>query len=575
MDGIYVQKMVLRRVGRKLSLWCGPPSLVSPAILPGYQPRAILWYDNLYVIDGLLPEALMVAICHDGVEILGVALHEQVHAHIQRQFKVPMDLPASLAGYAFSDPLWKNYLDLNICSTNGALSIFRIDVFDLAKSVLYKATVPDFQGRKIVHNDPEFPHPAMWQQDFIDILDEKRDAFIEEWKIMQATCQVYGMAYLPLGGILSVCYRMKPEGLLEYPIKERERCTLSWQFCRNWSDMFDTARAVGTVKPFTLHRVLGEAIVSDIRFLVDPDDIEDSYSVMDETIAEGLKEIDARPEFEEPPRVGEPLRWQYTESIDLSNSIATSLFGSNEAVLGRARNLLSLLKANKIAPKKPSFLVSQPAIIKLIIRTILEIPVFRGSQLRTEASRRVIWLVATLGIIAYYRNPRIFELAVMFFETAPKRFRRTAPQELAIIRERKAVLKDPGNLDLLAKMTKSIDMRHALETCTICLAGVPLGDLMNARCGNGHLFKRCALTFLIITDPNPRVCAICSREYVSKKMVEGDEQMPHNHDEEASYMDMDNVREPTLLRILYEAVDTCVFCGGSFYDKEARKAGET
>ncbi|KAK6515740.1 hypothetical protein TWF281_004330 [Arthrobotrys megalospora] len=577
-DGVYLQKMVLSKTGGKVVLACdGEPTLVSSGMLPGYEPHAILWYDRVYNFPKQLPEALLAAVQHDGLELFGITLDAEKSLTIQRHFKVEMELPACLAGYTFSDPLWMNYLDLNICSTNGALAIFRIDLSDLSKSIILKASVPTFYGRTLVQNDVEVPHPNPWKFDFIDILDNKRDSFIEEWKIMQASCQVYGMAYLPLGGILSVCYRMKPEGVLEYPIKERERCTLSWEQCSSWREMFDPSRAAGSAKPFTLHGIPGEAFVSDMRFLVDPDDAEESFNKMEEVIARGMVEYGGLPIV---PAVGsarqkwEVHRLRDVKSLALSDKVSLSLFNSTEAVLLRARNSLGLLKANTVAPKKPGVLSSQTGITKLILSTILEIPIVKGSKLWSKKSRAIIWLLASLGIVAFYRDERIFGLSIQVMEALQDGWGLDITAEKAIIEERKEVLIKPGNLDLLVKMKKKIDRQETLERCTVCDGNVQLDDLMNGRCERGHLFKRCALTFALITDSNSRVCGVCSREYISKKMVEDDERDERGEDAEGEYMDVEKARESTLFRVLFEAADTCVFCGGTFYDKEEFRKGK-
>ncbi|KAF3166825.1 hypothetical protein TWF751_008593 [Orbilia oligospora] len=597
-DGVWVLRMVLSRVDGKLVLSAGddPPHL-TPGAMAGYEPHALLWYERVYNIPNRAPETLLAAIQRDGVELFGITLDIGKRFCLQRLYKVFMDLPACLAGYTFSDPIWMDYLDLNICSTNGALSIVRIDLSNLNKSVLLKAVIPNFYGRTLIQNNCEFPQPNT-KPDFIDILDEKRASFIEDWKIMQASCQVYGIAYCPLGGILSVCYRLKPEGVLEYPIKERERCTLSWQFCRDWSEMFDPAQAAGSAKYFTLNGVPGEAFVSDIRFLVDPENAEDSFNRMEEILSDGMNESRKLP----PPlaQEAEVYLFQDIKSADLIDQISTYLFNTKEAVLNRARNLVGLLRANKIAPKKPGVLSAQTGTTKSVLSAILEIPVLKGSQLRTRKSRLVRWLTASLGILAFYRDERVFKLSIQTLKDLEYRFALDIEIEKKLIAERKEVLANPGNLDLLVTMTKKIVRIGAMEKCNVCLAPVPLDDLMNGRCGNGHLFsmyfsslpsslrwqlwiyanmiiERCALTFLLITDPNPRVCGICSREYISRRMVDEDEDEKTltATDQRGGKLIHDNVREPTLFRILFEAVDTCVFCGGSFYDKEEfRKGGE-
>ncbi|EPS44457.1 hypothetical protein H072_1574 [Dactylellina haptotyla CBS 200.50] len=576
---IYLQKMIMSKNENKISLVCeGDPTAISNGMLPGYEPHAVIWYDRSYTLPSQAPEMLLAVIQHDGADLFGISLDQKKAVTVPRRAKIELHLPARLAGYTFSDPLWANYLDLNIACTNGALAIFKIDLADLAKSIIYKAVVPHFRGRTMIQNDPAIAHPNPWKRDFIDILDEKREAFIEEWKIMQASCQVYGMAYSALGGILTVCYRLKPEGVLEYPIKERERCTLSWELCRTWTDMFDSSKAEGSAKPFTLFGVSGEAFISDIRFIVDPDEAEESFGKMEDVIAKGMEESEKRLLASSTDGVAVVVKQEAEQhklaglaSSDLADHLSLNLFNSTEAILLRARNLLGLLRANKIAPKKPGVLTAQMGITKLALRSLLEIPINKESSLFKTSKNSVLaaYLLACLGIIAFYRDERILELSSVAIESLHSAFHIDITAERQVIADRTNVLQNPGNLDLLVSMKKKMDRQDSFEICSICEAKVPFDDLMSGRCEKGHLFKRCAFTFVIITDPNSRVCGLCSREYISKRMVEEDEGKPKN-----SKKGWIPPAEPSFFRVLFEAVDTCVFCGGSFYDKELYRHGQ-
>ncbi|KAF3917606.1 hypothetical protein AA313_de0205326 [Arthrobotrys entomopaga] len=576
---VYLQKMVMTKKDDKYALICdGDPTIISTDAIPGYEPHAVLWYDRIYNPPSQPPESLLTIINHQGISLFGISLTPQKSLTILRTSKIQLDLPARLAGYAFSDPLWANYIDLNIASTNGSLGIFKIDLADLKSSFLHKATIPHFNGRHMIQNDAPIPDPNPWKRDFIDILDEKRDAFIEEWKIMQASCQVYGISYSSLGGILTVCYRLKPEGVLEYPIKERERCTLSWQMCRTWTDMFDSEKAEGSVKPFTLFGVSGEAFVSDIRFLVDPDDAEESFGKMEDVIAKGMEESEKRL-VESGKGKGRRGGYRYSgvPSRILSDQLAIGLFNSTEAILLRARNLLGLLKTGRIAPRKAGVVTAQTGITKLVLQNVLEVPISAVSPLfaGSEQSVLTVYLLVCLGVIAFYRNERIFELSVLAIERLQSEFGLDMEVERGVIDERKKVLGSPGDLNLLAHMSKKMERGRPLEKCSICDGTVPFEDLMSGRCENGHLFKRCAFTFVIITDSNSRVCGLCSREYISKKMVEEDERKAKGENGEDGRVDADGeCGQPTLFRVLFEAADTCVFCGGSFYDKELYRRGQ-
>ncbi|KAJ6256307.1 LOW QUALITY PROTEIN: hypothetical protein Dda_8805 [Drechslerella dactyloides] len=544
--GIYLQQMAMANSDSGVALSCvGEPSVISDGMVPGYEPHAALWYNRSYNLPGQPPEVLLAVIQHDGVEVLGVSLDHKRALAVRRRAKIELELPARPTGFTFSDPLWANYLDLNISSANGGLAILKIDLADLSQSIVYKAITPTFKGPQVIRNDPAIPHPDPSKRDWIDILNEKRDSFITEWKIMHASCHVYGMAYSPLGGILTVCYRLKPEGVLEYPIKERERCTLSWDLCRTWSDMFDSSRAEGSVKPFTLFGVCAEAFVSDLRFLVDPDEAEESFGKMEEVIAKGTVESDVASDDAEKPHC-----FAGVSTAELAGRVALSLFNTKEAVLLRARNLLGLLKAGKIAPKKPGVLTAQRGITQLILRTVLEVPIADSPLFASRQSVLTMRLLARLGVVAFYRDTRIMRLSIMAVDALDSVFGLDVAAERDIIEERNAILRDPGNLDLLASMTKAVV--GALESCSICGFAIPFDDLMSARCESGHIFRRCAVSFTAITDANARVCGLCSREYITLRMVEAD-----------------GGGEMTLFGMLYEAVDSCVFCGGGFYDKAA------
>ncbi|KAF3928557.1 hypothetical protein ABW21_db0208412 [Orbilia brochopaga] len=547
-SGVYLQQMAMMKHDGKVTLHCsGEPTIISAGMVPGYEPHATLWYDRSYNLPGQPPEVLLAVIQHDGVELFGISLDHKKALTVRRRAKVDMELPARLSGYVFSDPLIEDFLDLNICSSNGGLAIFRISLADLSRSIVYKAVVPTFRGPRLIQSESAKSHPDS-KRDWIDILNEKRDAFITEWKIIHASCHLYGMAYSPLGGILTILYRLKPEGVLEYPIKERERCTLSWDLCRTWNDMFDSTKARSSAKPFTLFGFCGEAFVSDIRFLVDPEKAEESFGKMEEVIAKGMQESE-----ESSVDAGLPHQLAGVPPVELADCLALSLFNSKDAVLLRARNLLGLLKASKVAPKRPGLLTAQRGITRLILQTVLEVPITDSPLFASKQSRLVINLLARLGIVAFYRDERIMRLAMMAVDALESAFGVDVTPERNIIAERIAVLEDPGNMDLLANMTKTIP--GALESCPICGAVIPFDDLMSGRCDGGHIFRRCAATFIIITDMNARVCGICCREYVTLNMVEDDQRA------------VDGIAGMTLFRVLFEGVDSCVFCGGGFYDK--------
>lgn len=80
-----------------------------------------------------------------------------------------------------------------------------------------------------------------------------------------------------------------------------------------------------------------------------------------------------------------------------------------------------------------------------------------------------------------------------------------------------------------------------VETCDICDAPIGWDSAVSACCASGHVFRRCGITFLALQDPGSKECGRCGTEYVGGEGEEG-----------------------SLLRVLLETFDTCVYCGGKF-----------
>lgn len=146
------------------------------------------------------------------------------------------------------------------------------------------------------------------------------------------------------------------------------------------------------------------------------------------------------------------------------------------------------------------------------------------------------------------------------------------------------------------------------EECSICHTQIPFESVRWAKCGSGHQFSRCALTFLAIQEPGlSKYCAICkmkflnewrlsdfmlpvtdedvemtnltvedvpSQETCSGSQVQNgttleDQPLGNQRSSEAGWVRLSHNEASTepsdsLARILFAAFDICIYCGGKF-----------
>ncbi|KAI6101153.1 transcription factor IIIC subunit delta N-term-domain-containing protein [Pisolithus sp. B1] len=94
-----------------------------------------------------------------------------------------------------------------------------------------------------------------------------------------------------------------------------------------------------------------------------------------------------------------------------------------------------------------------------------------------------------------------------------------------------------------------------LEMCPACHIEVPLQDITQATCLNGHTWTRCSVTSFILSTAMVRTCIGCNRKALlplsQSSPAEGDSWMPV-------------AARSWVVKELLEAVDRCLFCGNSF-----------
>ncbi|KAH7882278.1 transcription factor IIIC subunit delta N-term-domain-containing protein, partial [Phlebopus sp. FC_14] len=92
------------------------------------------------------------------------------------------------------------------------------------------------------------------------------------------------------------------------------------------------------------------------------------------------------------------------------------------------------------------------------------------------------------------------------------------------------------------------------ELCPACHTEVPLQDITQATCPNGHSWARCSVTSFILSTSLVRTCIGCSRKAllpVSQASVADDSWLPIP-------------ARSWIVKELLEAVQCCLFCGNSF-----------
>ena len=145
------------------------------------------------------------------------------------------------------------------------------------------------------------------------------------------------------------------------------------------------------------------------------------------------------------------------------------------------------------------------------------------------------------------------------------------------------------------------------EECRICHHGIPFSSVKWAKCGSGHQFSRCALTFLAIQEPGlSKTCTVCKTQFLDESELQEfaalgkteaaemtyltnagmqapkasdnieiengtvqEEQSSGHQDLEPERLQISHIRKSTepstsLARTLFAAFDTCIYCGGKF-----------
>ncbi|PGH23557.1 hypothetical protein AJ80_02337 [Polytolypa hystricis UAMH7299] len=123
------------------------------------------------------------------------------------------------------------------------------------------------------------------------------------------------------------------------------------------------------------------------------------------------------------------------------------------------------------------------------------------------------------------------------------------------------------------------DGNEVFEVCEICGAGLEWYDATEAQCAEGHVFVRCGLTLLAIQTPGiSKRCANCDTEFLNEERLFADPDIlatitmpsasasasvPGTESENGVESGPGEARG-SLLYVLFDKFDTCIYCGGKF-----------
>ncbi|KAF9920692.1 hypothetical protein FBU30_009460 [Linnemannia zychae] len=105
-----------------------------------------------------------------------------------------------------------------------------------------------------------------------------------------------------------------------------------------------------------------------------------------------------------------------------------------------------------------------------------------------------------------------------------------------------------------------ISFETGREECPACVAEVKLEDLQVATCANGHTWRRCSVTLLVIADFHPRTCLGCGRKTLMVPDIQaGEPALP-------------NTTATSWLEVVLRAHSLCGYCGERFFTALRRRA---
>ncbi|KAF2457436.1 transcription factor IIIC subunit delta N-term-domain-containing protein [Lineolata rhizophorae] len=326
-----------------------------------------------------------------------------------------------------------------------------------------------------------------------------------------------GMAASPLGDYIACCMSLHPSDMLEYGVRLEQKCDLSV------TPQEESEDRLGVLEHWDRRKLGSESILYSLKKWVQAIGADDG-NITEDRVQDKLQELrgDAEPQGE----TTWPFSTTYTDT-------ATSSFN------GLVRALTRLISTHH------NFWQNRASILVDLL--------YRRTSVQSESG-------GYAGIASALSN------AVVHMCTRMAAVKQCGKQ-VALFRAAAKVTSKEGSAAEIA--TPEVD-----EKCKFCGNAIKFEHYAWAKCGNGHVMVRCALSFQAIQRPGlSRSCSLCGKQYLKEdyllqheKIDEGARKPPkRGRKPRASKADVADQAAPlTLFRILLAVCDICVYCGGKY-----------
>jgi hypothetical protein len=377
-------------------------------------------------------------------------------------------------------------------------------------------------------------------------INDSRILFSVEHELQgHAKSKTWGLCASPLRDFTAVCYTIHPSDMIEYGPPAVRRSTVAINGLRSFSQP--------TIN-FPNGHASAEAIMYTIRKWLDNTvEVNQQVAGFTKQVLEKMVEIYA-PESHESPDAG----WSELES------------GLNKLIREFKRKSYATLLSPSCTTHTSSLTTLSPGQALLNRKSVLDRYTILVSLACTPDTPRIL----ERALIAY----RLASTTILL----PASHSRVNPFSAEILASHQQVVRLIHSLISSATPVENGSSNASAsgvvagsDTCDLCTAPIHFTDLSQATCTRGHVFPRCGISFLAIQAPRiTKVCGICETSFLSEDFVEEQEKNGEKRGGDTGAgrageeMDVDGGEDGgdivSLAKVLFQACDVCVYCGGKF-----------
>ena len=329
--------------------------------------------------------------------------------------------------------------------------------------------------------------------------------------------KVWGLTSSPLGDFIATCNSMHPSDSIEYGPGAERRGIIALSTLRQYSEIRES---------FPSRRITAEGVLFTLKKLVE-NTVEDAEQIPAFTEEAVNKLLLAYP----PMKAGNsnpPLAEKSTLK-ELIEGLKASVIFEENTLRDRYGILVSYASSDTSSNALARTLISYR-----LARALQMLP---SAYSQTAFSQEILLhheqLIALVGSLLLDGDD-----GAMDTDPTPEGTEST-----------------PNEVEPFTGRSKPDGVVAATDQCDFCSAPIPFSDLTTAICLKGHQFPRCGVSLLAIQAPGiTKYCGICSTPVLNEEFVRAQEDGD----------DTDTDSSGTLARVLFQACDVCIFCGGKF-----------